>query len=122
MKWILVFFGSGIGGCLRLFVGELARRYFSVNYPLGTFLANVAACLLLGIFIGFADSKLLDDRTRLFLTVGLCGGFSTFSTFSYETVALFTENKIVEASTYVAASLITCVLAIIFGNLVARQL
>lgn len=122
MKWFLVFVGSGLGGCLRLFTAEIIRKFYPTTFPLGTLAANILACILLGLVIGLADSKFLDDKTKLFLTVGLCGGFSTFSTFSYETVYLFSNQKIWEGSLYVAASILTCIGAILLGGFISRQI
>lgn len=122
MKWFLVFIGSGIGGCLRLLTVDIVRKFYNTGYPTGTLLANIIACLLLGLIIGLADSKVLDDKMKLLLTVGLCGGYSTFSTFSYETVYLFSNQKVLEGSLYVAASIITCILAILLGTFITKQL
>lgn len=121
MKWLLVFVGSGIGGCLRLLTVEFVRRFYTSSYPAGTLLANIIACLLLGLILGITDSKVLDDKMKLLLTVGLCGGYSTFSTFSYETVYLFSTHKILEGSLYVAGSIVTCILAILLGTYITKQ-
>ena len=122
MKWFLVFLGSGIGGCLRLFTSEIASKYFVHNYPFGTFLSNFIACLLLGLFLGFFESaRIFDVRARLFLAAGFCGGFSTFSTFSNETLQLLSALKFLEAIGYVAGSILMG-LAAVYGGYSLVQL
>ena len=122
MKWLIVFAGSGIGGCLRLFVGELSKKWINSNFPWGTLIANFTACLLLGFVAGIAGNKWLDEKTRMFLVVGLCGGFSTFSTFSNETLELFSNQKWLEASVYIFISIISCIIAVYFGSSVLKWL
>ena len=116
MKWLLVFLGSGFGGCLRLFTSEISGKYFGHNYPIGTFISNFLACLILGMVLGlFESAKVLDVRARWFLAVGICGGYSTFSTFSNETLQLLSAQKFTEAFLYVGASVIVGI-ASVFGG------
>src|SRR6478736_1121103 len=122
MKWMLVFLGSGLGGCLRLLTSELSARFFGPVYPVGTFLSNLLACLLLGLVLGgFESSRLLDLRMRWLLAVGLCGGYSTFSTFSNETLQLLTNQKFGEAFLYIGASILLGMAAIFAGFQVMHQ-
>lgn len=116
MKWILVFIGSGLGGCLRLLTSELASRNLGLVYPFGTFFSNLVACFLLGIVLGlFAGVSVLDERLRWLLAVGICGGYSTFSTFSNETLQLLSTQKYSEAILYVALSLLAGIAAVAGG-------
>ena|SRR5688572_10493568 len=121
MKWILVFFGSGIGGCLRLFTSEITGKYFGHTYPFGTFVSNFLACLLLGLVLGFFEStRVLDVRARWLLAVGICGGYSTFSTFSNETLQLLSAQKFAEAFLYVGVSILIGI-ASVFGGFMVVQ-
>ena len=121
MKWFLVFFGSGIGGCLRLLTTEISGKYFGQNYPVGTFLSNIFACLILGLVFGiFESTKVLDIRARLFLAAGICGGFSTFSTFSNETLQLLSAQKFMEAIVYVGGSILIGLAAVYGGYLLVQ--
>ena len=121
MKWLLVFFGSGIGGCLRLFTSEMAGKYFGHYYPIGTFLSNMLACLILGLVFGFFEStRILDSRARLFLAAGICGGYSTFSTFSNETLQLLSAQKFMEAALYVGSSILVGLAAVYSGYSLAQ--
>jgi CrcB protein len=122
MKWILVFTGSGIGGCLRFWIGEQTKKWLNVDFPYGTLIANFAACIILGIVVGLAGTQWLDEKTRIFLSVGLCGGFSTFSAFSNETLQMFSNHKVVEGSAYVIISVISCIGAVYFGSALVKWL
>ena len=116
MKWMLVFLGSGLGGCLRLLTSEITARYVTRNFPLATLASNLIACLLLGLVLGFFEqTKVLDQRMRLFLGTGICGGYSTFSTFSNETLQLFSSQKIMEGILYAGSSLLFGLLAVFLG-------
>ncbi len=120
MKWILVFTGSGLGGCLRFWIGEQTNKWLNIDFPYGTLIANFAACTILGIVIGLAGNQWMDEKTRLFLTIGLCGGFSTFSTFSGETMAMFSNQKMMEGAFYIIISILSCIGAVYFGAALTR--
>ena|SRR5688572_24789090 len=116
MKWFLVFVGSGLGGCFRLLTSEFAARYLTRSFPVGTLAANLLACLILGFVLAYFDqAKMLDTRMRLFLGVGICGGFSTFSTFSNETMQFFADQKIMEGIIYAGSSFVFGLLFIYLG-------
>lgn len=89
----LVFVGGGIGSVARYWVGEIALKYYKGNFPIGTLTSNFLACLILGLCVYFFKDKLNSSEWIKYLVlVGFCGGFSTFSTFSVETVKLFQDQ------------------------------
>lgn len=111
---LIVFLGGGAGSMLRFLLGKWMNGIYTL--PLGTLIANVAACFILGLFVSLADHKLLlNPNLRLFLTVGFCGGFSTFSSFSQETFVLLTGNNGLMAALYIILSIVLCLLATFAG-------
>jgi len=104
-NFLLVFLGSGIGGCLRLGVSLLAKNYFPVSFPLGTLVANFLACILAGWLISKNTGPFPATFSwHILLVVGICGGFSTFSTFGFETWEMLAADKWGLALVYVLAS------------------
>jgi fluoride exporter len=89
----LVFLGGGLGSIARYGSGELALKFYKGNFPIGTLAANFLACLILGITIYIFKDKLTQTEwIKYFVLIGFCGGFSTFSTFSVETLRLFQDH------------------------------
>jgi CrcB protein len=103
-----IFLGGGFGSLARYGVGKLALNFYDAGkFPLGTLLANTLACLILGITLYFFKDKLVsNDWIKYAVIVGFCGGFSTFSTFSFETIQLVQNGNIGVAMANVAVSLL----------------
>jgi fluoride exporter len=113
---LVVFLGGGMGSIARFLLAKWLNGPHLL--PVGTLLTNILACFILGALISLADLKLLlNPYTRIFLTVGFCGGFSTFSTFSQETIVLLNGNNILTALSYIMLSVCLC-LAASFGGMI----
>ena len=114
---LLVFLGGGLGSTVRFSLGKQVNALHHHHFPWGTLVVNVVACLILGFVIGLADHKqIISPTARLFWTVGFCGGFSTFSTFSVETLYLLQSGLTLSLVLYISLSLLLCVAAT-FGGL-----
>ena len=91
----LVFIGGGAGSLARYGIGQLSLKFYKSDFPLGTLLANFLACLVLGLTIYILKDKLTQmEWVKYLVLIGFCGGFSTFSTFSMETLKLFQQDLI----------------------------
>jgi CrcB protein len=113
---LFVFVGGGLGSVARFTLGKWVTTFHTQNFPYGTLVVNVLACLVLGFLVGLADQRqLISAPSRLFWTVGFCGGFSTFSTFSAETIQLIQAGFQISSVVYVIGSLIFCLAATLLG-------
>jgi CrcB protein len=115
MNWALVFIGGGMGSLLRYAIGLASAKVFSINFPLGTFLSNILACLLLGALVYGISSKMAEyPWLQPLLVIGFCGGFSTFSSFSNETLTLFSMGNYTLAIVNILVSLLAGI-SILYG-------
>lgn len=120
--FLVVFLGSGIGGMLRHGVGLLALRVTGANFPWGTLVINVVGSALMGLMIGlFAARSINDPELRLFVTTGLIGGFTTWSTFSLDIVTLWERGEIGSAIAYASASIVLSLTVLTIALLAARR-
>lgn len=124
MRLILaVAVGSAIGGVARFLLSAFIEQRAASSFPTATMLVNVSGSLLLGFLATWTFERGgVSPEVRALLTTGLCGGYTTFSTFSLETVALAEEGTLARAALYVAASVTLSVLACLLGVVGARHL
>ena len=115
MKFLLVFLGGGLGSVLRYVISRYLNA-FETTIPYGTFLVNVLGSLIIGIFLGISlKNNILSQNQTLFLTVGFCGGFTTFSTFALENTELLKSGDYFNLAFYLIGSIVLSVLAVFLG-------
>ena len=123
MLKILLFIGSGsfLGGIARYLLSKAIQNSVLTTFPLGTFWVNIIGSFLIGMIYGLSDRGSLDsNELRLFLAVGFCGGFTTFSTFSNENLALLRDGSFFYFSLYAGMSVFIGLLATFGGNAVTK--
>lgn len=109
--------GGAFGSVARYLVGIGAGKLFGMNFPWGTLIINITGSFLIGVFVeAFALKWNLPQVARVFLTVGICGGFTTFSTFSLDTAYLMQRGEMAAAMAYIASS-VTLSIAALFAGL-----
>lgn len=107
--------GSFIGGISRFLLSQFVQSKFSIVFPFGTMTVNIIGCLLIGMIFGLSDRGQMTQELRLFLATGILGGFTTFSAFTNETIALMNDGQFLYAGVYVLASVILGLLATFTG-------
>jgi len=103
-----IFIGGGLGSVSRFGVSILGSKLFDTKFPVGTLLANLLSCIVLGLLVGVFQDKINSEQLRAMLVLGFCGGFSTFSTFSLETLNLMKGGQFWMAALNVIISVIAC--------------
>lgn len=119
---LLIFTGGGIGSLFRFGLSRFINKMTVSPFPFGTFIVNIIGCFLIG-FIIFYTARFGEraEQWRFFLATGLCGGFTTFSTFSLENVQLLDDQRILLFFAYTIGSVAIGILATYGGILVARN-
>lgn len=122
MKQILVIgLGGGIGSIFRYSLQLLVSRFMLAVFPAGTFIVNILGCFLIGIFYALSEKgNILTPQWRLFLTTGLCGGFTTFSTFAYENVNLLRSNDFLYSVLYIMGSVLLGITGVYAGIILIK--
>jgi fluoride exporter len=120
--YITVFFGAGIGGLLRL-AANRTGVLLSLSFPWSTLFVNVSGSLALGLIAGwFALRGQAGQTLRLFLTTGVLGGYTTFSTFALDTALLWERGQVWGTAFYVASSVLMSIAGAFLGLAIIRQL
>jgi fluoride exporter len=115
--------GGFIGSALRFIIQVYGTRLISASWPLATFIINIAGSFLIGVIYTLSEKgNLITPEMRIFLTVGLCGGFTTFSTFSYDNLMLLKDNSIFYFLLNAGGSLFAGILAVYIGIVLTRSL
>lgn len=112
---LLVFLGGGIGSIVRYGIGFLVQLNLKTTFPLATLCSNIISCLVLAITVTILNQKLMvNPNIRMLILIGFCGGLSTFSTFSYETVELIRSGNTGIAVANILFSVSICIALIYF--------
>lgn len=119
---LCVALGGALGASGRHLLGGFALRVMGPGYPYGTLAANVLGGLLMGLLVGWLMVKAGNENVRLFLGVGLLGGFTTFSAFSLDAIRMIETKAYGAAFGYISASVVFSILALFIGLVIARRL
>lgn len=120
--FIAIFVGGGLGSVLRYGVQlVLHERIVAYSFPWATFAVNVIGSFLIGLFYAVSSKFNLSEELRLFLTAGLCGGFTTFSTFSNDSLAMIRQGDTIVCLIYIVLSVILGVFACLLGSTVCKS-
>lgn len=120
---LLISIGAIIGANLRYFVAQYVARLIPSTFPLGTLFINITASFILGFFLIWTSERVLaDPRWRLFIAVGFCATYSTYSSFAFETFALFEKGQMALAAWNILGTNAVCLIAVMLGAMLARSL
>jgi fluoride exporter len=122
---LLLVIGSGsfLGGIARFLTSRYIQNHAMTAFPMGTLIVNIVGCLLIGFFYGLSErGNLINAEWRMFLTVGFCGGFTTFSAFANENMALLREGDFFYFALYTSLSVFLGLMATYLGNLIIKAL
>jgi len=119
--WISL--GAALGANLRFAVSRFALKYLSPSVPYGTLIVNVTGSLILGFFLAWTTERVLaDPRWRMLVAVGFCGGYTTFSSYGYETVTLAEQGHYGLATANFVANNLLSLLGALAGMMLARAI
>jgi CrcB protein len=123
VNFVIVALGAIVGANLRYILSRLTARLISPVFPYGTLIINVTGSFIVGWFMIWTTERVLvDPRWRLLIVIGLCGGFTTFSSYAFETMAYFEQGQWTLMATNILANNLLSLLAVLAGMALARVL
>lgn len=124
MNTLLIFLGAGIGGVSRFWVSNIVYFFVGRNFPYGTLVVNVSGCFLMGLLFVVLQEWLneIAPQLRSFLLIGILGGYTTFSSFSIETLNLFENGDWLGATLNILLTTLLCLIAVWLGVMGGRNL
>jgi len=123
MNYLVVFTGGGIGSVARFMLATWIGQRWGRSFPLGTFVVNVFGSFLIGLLMTLMAERFLENpQWRLLLVVGGLGGFTTFSTFQYETGKLVVDGELIYAALNIVLSVLAGFTALKLGEVIARSI
>ena len=125
MSYFWVALGGALGSVARFWCSGFVAQTVGGTFPWGTMLVNVVGSFIIGFFATFTgpDGRLfVSTEARQFVMVGLCGGYTTFSSFSLQTLNLLRDGQLIQAGANIVASVLLCMLAVWLGHIAAAQL
>lgn len=122
LPFIAIFFGGGIGSVLRYGVQlMLHERIVASSFPWATLTVNILGSFLIGLFYAISAKFNLSEEVRLFLTAGLCGGFTTFSTFNNDILLMLRQGDVLLATTYIIGSIVIGISVCLLGGSIIKS-
>ena len=125
MMYVWITIGSALGGAARYWCSGFAANHFGETFPMGTLLVNISGSFIIGFFATLTgpDGRILaSTETRQFVMTGCCGGYTTFSSFSLQTLNLVRDGEMKLATVNIVASVALCLLAVWAGHALAASL
>jgi len=121
--FLTISLGAVVGANLRYVVALWVTRWIPSAFPFGTLLINISASFILGFFLIWTSERVIaDPRWRLLIAVGFCGGYSTYSSYAFETFALFERGQWALSMGNVLVTNVLCFIAVLLGGVLARSL
>ena len=121
LNYLVVFLGAGLGGVFRYLLTYYVQKQFPPYFPLGTLAVNLLGSVILGLMIfGLDEKDLISPSLKLFIGIGLCGGFTTFSSFSLETFNLLRNSEFLFAGMNILANVLLTIFGIYLAYLITR--